>query len=52
MSKTGIVASYLAIFAVIATVLGAVDHASKTDPSGVDTASVANRGVVIPPFRD
>jgi hypothetical protein len=48
-SKTWVIASYLAIFVVIATVLGAIDHASVTDPSGVDTASVAVRGVVIPP---
>jgi hypothetical protein len=51
MSKIGLIGSWLGIFVVVATVLGAVEHASKIDPSRMETAHVAVRGVVIPPFE-
>ena len=50
MSKSGIVGTWFGIFAVIAIVLGGIEHASKVDPSGIETAHVAVRGVVIPPY--
>jgi hypothetical protein len=37
--------------AFIVITLGGLEHASKVDPSMVDTAHVAVRGVVIPPFQ-
>jgi hypothetical protein len=51
-SKSGIVGTWVGIFALVAIVLGELEHASKTDPSFVDTAHVSVRGnVIIPPFR-
>ena len=52
ISKSGIVGTWVGIFALVAIVLGELEHASKTDPSFVDTAHVSVRGnVIIPPFR-
>jgi hypothetical protein len=51
MGKNGIITTWVGIFAVIAIMLGGLEHASQTDPAHVDTASVAVRGVVIPPFN-
>jgi len=51
MGTKSIIGTWVAICAFIAVMLGGLEHASKTDPSGVDTASVAVRGVVIPPFN-
>jgi hypothetical protein len=51
-SKSGIVGTWVGIFALVAIVLGELEHASKTDPSFVDTAHVSVRGnVIVPPFR-
>ena len=51
-SKSGIVGTWVGIFALVAIVLGELEHASKTDRSFVDTAHVSVRGnVIIPPFR-
>jgi hypothetical protein len=52
MSYFGVIGTYVGIFAFIALALGEMAHAGKSDPSGVETARVAARGVVIPPFRD
>jgi hypothetical protein len=52
MSKSGIIGTWVSIFAFVAIALGMVGHASKTDPSHVDSAHVAVRGnTIIPPFR-
>ena len=51
MGKRGIIGTWVGIFAFIAIMLGGLEHASKTNPSGVDTARVAVRGVVMPPFN-
>lgn len=51
MSKNRIIGTWVGIFAFVAIMLGGLEHASRTDPSGVDTAGVAVRGVVIPPFN-
>jgi len=51
MGKNSIIATWVGIFAVIAIMIGGLEHASRTDPGGVDTARVAVRGVVIPPFN-
>jgi hypothetical protein len=52
MSKSGIIGTWVGIFAFVAIVLGELAHASKTDPSFVDTAHVSVRGnAIVPPFR-
>jgi hypothetical protein len=52
MSKSGIIGTWVGIFALVATVLGGLEHASKTDPSFVDAAHVSVRGdAIVPPFR-
>ena len=51
MGKNSIIGTWVGIFAFIAIMLGGLEHASKTNPSGVDTARVAVRGVVMPPFN-
>jgi hypothetical protein len=53
MSRTtGLICAYVAIFAVVGSVLGALDHASRTNPSGtIDQGNVAIHGIAIPPFR-
>ena len=51
-SKSGIVGTWVGIFALVAIVLGELEHASKTDPSFVDTAHVSVRGnAIVPPLR-
>jgi hypothetical protein len=51
-SKSGIVGTWVCIFALVAIVLGELEHAAKTDPSFVDTAHVSVRGnTIVPPFR-
>jgi hypothetical protein len=51
-SKSGIVGTWVGIFALVAIVLGELEHASKTDSSFVDTAHVSVRGnAIVPPFR-
>jgi hypothetical protein len=51
-SKSGIVGTCVGIFALVAIVLGALEHESKMDPSFVDTAHVSVRGnAIVPPFR-
>jgi hypothetical protein len=50
MKKSGLIASWVAIFGVLAIVLGEMDHASKVDPSYVKTGHTTIRGVVFPPF--
>jgi hypothetical protein len=52
MSNTGIIATYVAIFVFIGSIVGTLEHTSKTNPSFVDQARVAVHGIVIPPFRD
>jgi hypothetical protein len=52
MSKSGIMWTWIGILAFVAIALGALEHASETNPNFVDSAQVAVRGVVIPPFRD
>jgi hypothetical protein len=51
MGKNRIIGTWVGIFAFVAIMLGGLEHASRTDPSGIDTAGVAVRGVVIPPFN-
>jgi hypothetical protein len=51
MGRNRIIGTWVGIFAFIAIMIGGLEHASRTDPSGVDTARVAVRGVVIPPFN-
>jgi hypothetical protein len=51
MGKNTVIGTWVGIFAFIAIMLGGLEHASRTDPSGVETAHVAVRGVVIPPFN-
>jgi hypothetical protein len=51
MDRKNIIGTWVGIFAVIALVLASLEHASQTDPGNVDTAGVAVRGVVIPPFN-
>jgi hypothetical protein len=51
MGKNSIIGTWIGIFVFIAIILGSLEHAARTDPSGVDTARVAVRGVVIPPFN-
>jgi hypothetical protein len=51
-SKSGIVGTCVGIFALVAIVLGALEHESQMDPSFVDTAHVSVRGnAIVPPFR-
>jgi hypothetical protein len=50
MGKSNIVGTWFGIFVFIAIMLGSLEHASKTDPSGVDMTPVGVMGVVIPPF--
>jgi hypothetical protein len=51
-SKSGIFGTWIGIFALVALVLGELEHASKTDPSFVDRAHVSVRGnTIIPPFQ-
>jgi hypothetical protein len=52
MSNTGIIGTYVAIFVFIGSAFGALEHASKTDPSYVERAHVAVHGIAIPPFRN
>jgi hypothetical protein len=52
MSKSGIMWTWIGILAFVAIALGALEHTSETNPSFVDSAQVAVRGVVIPPFRN
>jgi hypothetical protein len=53
MSKSGIMWTWIGILAFVAVALGALEHASETNPNFVvDSAQVALRGVVIPPFRN
>jgi hypothetical protein len=51
MGKSSIIGTWVGIFVFIAITLGSLEHAARTDPSGVDTARVAVRGIVIPPFN-
>jgi len=51
MGKNSIIGTWIGIFVFIAIILGSLEHAARTDPSGVDAARVAVRGVVIPPFN-
>ena len=56
MGMNSIISTRVGICALVAIVFGGLEHASKTDPSGVDTARVATariaiRGIVIPPFN-
>jgi hypothetical protein len=51
MDKNSIIGSWVGIFVFISIILGSLEHAARTDPSGIDTARVAVRGVVIPPFN-
>jgi hypothetical protein len=51
MDRKTIIGTWVGIFAVIAIMLAGLEHASQTDPGDVDTARVAVRGVVIPPFN-
>jgi hypothetical protein len=52
MSRTGVIGTYVAIFVVIGSVLGVLDHATKTNPSSVvDQGHVAIHGIAISPFR-
>jgi len=52
MSRTGLIGIYVAIFVVIGSALGALEHASKMDPSGVvDQGHVAIHGIAISPFK-
>jgi hypothetical protein len=50
--SSGIIWTWIGIFAFLAIVLGGLEHASETNPSFVDSAQIAVRGVVIPPFRN
>jgi hypothetical protein len=51
-SKSGIIGTWVGIFSLVAVVLGGLEHASKTDPSFVDTAHVSVRGNdIVPPFH-
>ena len=52
MSKSGIMWTWIGILAFVAIALGALEHASETNPNFVDTAQVAVRVVVTPPFRN
>jgi hypothetical protein len=51
IGKKSIIGTWVGIFVFIAIILGSLEHAARTDPSGVDTARVAVRVVVIPPFN-
>ena len=51
MSSGSTVLVWLGIFAVVAIILGGLDHAGRADPSGHESAYGAVHGIVIPPFR-
>jgi hypothetical protein len=51
MGTKSIIGTWVGICVFIAIILGGLEHASRTDPSGVDTARVAVRSIVIPPFN-
>jgi hypothetical protein len=51
MGTKNMIGTWVGICAFIAIILGGLEHASKTDPSRVDTARVAVRGIVIPHFN-
>jgi hypothetical protein len=52
MSKSGIIGTWVGIFALVAIALGELERASRTDPSFVDRASVSVSGnAIVPPFR-
>jgi hypothetical protein len=51
MGAKSIIGTWVGICVFMAIMLGGLEHASKTDPSGVDTARVAVSGIVIPPFN-
>ena len=51
MGTKSIIGTWVGIFVFIAIILGGLEHASRTDPGGVDTARVAVRVIVIPPFN-
>jgi hypothetical protein len=51
MGNNSIIGTWVGIFVFIAIALGSMDHASRTDPARVDSARVAVRGVVLPPFN-
>jgi hypothetical protein len=51
MGNNSIIGTWVGIFAFIAVALGGLEHASSTDPGRVDSARVAVRGVVLPPFN-
>jgi hypothetical protein len=51
MGTKSIIGTWVGILALIAIMLGGLEHASMTDPAGVETARVAVRGIVIPPFN-
>ena len=51
MGAKSIVGTWVGIFAFMAIMLGGLERASRTDPSGIHTARVAVRGIVIPPFN-
>ena len=51
MGNKSVIGTWIGIFAFNTIMLGGLEHASRTDPSGVETAHVAVRGVVMPPFN-
>jgi|HubBroStandDraft_4_1064222.scaffolds.fasta_scaffold2299490_1 hypothetical protein len=51
MGTKSIIGTWVGICALIAIMLGGLEHASRTDPAGVETARVAVRGIVIPPYN-
>jgi len=51
MGNNSIIGTWVGIFVFIAVALGGLEHASRTDPGRVDSARVAVRGVVLPPFN-
>jgi hypothetical protein len=51
MGKNRIIGTWVGICAFIAVMLGGLEHAARTNPNSVDTAQIAVRGVVIPPFN-
>ena len=50
-SNNSIIGTWVGIFVFIAVALGGLERASRTDPGRVDSAHVAVRGVVLPPFN-
>ena len=51
MGNNSIIGTWVGIFVFIAVALGGLERASRTDPGRVDSARVAVRGVVLPPFN-